>query len=227
MQLQGKLLQPRTRQNFRYCRPVLRIRTQDGVQELACLRRGRARQRGHNAQARVPARQPAPGQHRVDGAAERVDVALGVVGLAHQDLWCHIASRAKLHIEALGVEVLVGGHQAGVREVDQLEIAVGRLGREEDVGGLHVPVDYALAVQEGQALADGAGGFSRGLLVQALLALNAVRQGLGTQPLHDKVVNGILCRLLGHQEAEFGSLFARPLEAAEDVHDVRVRVPCL
>mmetsp|Transcript_87107 Transcript_87107/g.275105 ORF Transcript_87107/g.275105 Transcript_87107/m.275105 type:complete len:200 (-) Transcript_87107:354-953(-) len=173
-------------------------------------------------------RHPPARQHRVDGAAQRVHVALGTVGLpSGQYLGSYETGGAELPVEAPRVRILLVGNHARVREVDQLEIAVGGLGRVENVGGLDVPVHYALSMQEGQALADGPRGLPSGLFVQPLLPLNAVCQGLGAQPLHDKVVHGFLRNLLRDRQAEASGLAGGTLKAAEKVHDVRVGGPGL
>ncbi len=123
------------------------------------IRRLSCRQTGDHFVRSSAAEQPAPGQHLVEHAAEREDVAAPVHAAAGHLLGRHVAERAE-HDPLRGMRDrrAVGGNLRALEplqreaEVQNLYRAVRR---QEDVLRLQVTVDHAARVRSRQAVGDG------------------------------------------------------------------------
>ena len=98
-----------------------------------------------------------PGDHLVHDRAERVDVAARVGGATGGLLGRHVLGRAHRHAGA-GQPALARGLGLGRlrdAEVEHLDDVGGAVARDqEDVLGLEIAVDDALAVRGGERAAD-------------------------------------------------------------------------
>jgi hypothetical protein len=97
-----------------------------------------------------PAERQAPRHDAVEDAAERVEIAARVEQLAAKLLRRHVADRAR-HADVLEHIATVGADLGRDAEVDQHRQLTGA---QEDVLGLEVAVDHALAVDERQRVTD-------------------------------------------------------------------------
>ncbi len=133
--------------------------------------------------------QPAPGQHLVEHAAEREDVAAPVDAAADHLLGRHVAERAEDDpLRRMRDGRAVGGHLRTLEplqreaEVQNLHRAVRR---QEDVLRLQVAMDHAARVRGRQAVGDG-GGDPNGLAPRADALRDPRTQRLAFEQLHHR-----------------------------------------
>ena len=142
---------------------------------------------GGNRHRRVAGEGRLADRHLVEHDAERVDVAPGVDPLALGLLGREVGGRA--HDGAGLGQALLGVDGPGDPEVGDLDLAVGG---DQHVARLHVAVDHAVAVGEGQG--GGHPGADAGDLTrrQRLGILEDGREGPAVDVLHDDEVRAVV-----------------------------------
>jgi hypothetical protein len=178
---------------------------------------------GHHAGA--PERRP-PGDQLVEDDTQRVHVRAGVRAPAPGLLGRHVGGRPDPLAGARQPLALVvdEARQAEVQQLDDGPSTV-RAAREEDVGGLQVAVDDALAVRERQRVADRFRDASQPGHVHRTAGLAGsgghVRQARALEQLHDEVRPDVrLLAEVGHLDdvrvAQAAGRAGLALEAAGD-----------
>eukprot|EP00428_Durinskia_dybowskii_P033620 CAMPEP_0170263632 /NCGR_PEP_ID=MMETSP0116_2-20130129/31704_1 /TAXON_ID=400756 /ORGANISM="Durinskia baltica, Strain CSIRO CS-38" /LENGTH=271 /DNA_ID=CAMNT_0010514711 /DNA_START=245 /DNA_END=1059 /DNA_ORIENTATION=- len=162
----------------------------------------------------------------VHRATEGVDVALRVIRpLLHEDLRRQETRGAEALVEACRIGLSIFRPDAGMGEVDDLDLVVASAGvGEHGVARANVPVHDALLMEEGEPLGERARGLLGPGLVERLVRLDSVLQRLAAEALGDEVVKVLVGGGRGglRLEALLDGLAAWAFEEAHHVDDVRV-----